>query len=127
MTQTFIQQLSVDTLTCWPLLNKPRALPLSLVGSRGSGHMDKQTAAVSEISAIIRESQNATGTHKRHPPGRRGSQAETEEGPRKQQHPAQSACETRQHALPQVFKSLPKSCDYRKAEITCPWSSLLSR
>lgn len=34
---------------------------------------------------------------------------------------------TPQHALPQVFQSLPKSCDYATAEMMCSWSSLLTR
>lgn len=63
--QTFVQQLSVDILTGWPVGRHggnggepaiEQALPLSLMGNRGNGHMDKQTIAVSKISAMIRES-----------------------------------------------------------------------
>lgn len=46
-------------------VNKPQTLPLSLVGSKGSGQMVKQTIVVSEISAMRRESQNAMVTHER--------------------------------------------------------------
>lgn len=64
-TQTFVQQLSVDILTGWPVGRHggnggepaiEQALSLSLVGNRGNGHMDKQTIAVSKINSMIRES-----------------------------------------------------------------------
>ena len=64
-TQTFVQQLSVDILTGWPVGRHrgnggepaiEQALSLSLVGNRGNGHMDKQTIAVSKINTMIRES-----------------------------------------------------------------------
>lgn len=67
------------------------------------------------------------GIPKRPPSGRRGGQAESEEEPRMQPHPAQSVCKTYQHNLPRVVKSLPKTCDNTKAEMTLSWSILLSR
>lgn len=67
------------------------------------------------------------GIPKRPPSGRCGGQAESKEGPRMQPHPAQSVCETYQHTFPRVVKSLPKTCDNTKAEMTLSWSILLSR